>query len=63
MALVVMDMDTSSITGPPGDGQPAANGFGVNSRRVPPQGATEAVAGSEEKINKACPRSTTTRGR
>ena len=62
MALVVIDIDTSSITGPPGDGQPAAIGFGVKSRRVPPQGATEAVAGSEEKISSACPRSTT-RGR
>ena len=63
MALVVMDMDTSSITGPPGEGQPAAMGFGVKSRRVPPQGATEAVAGSEVKMSMACPRSTTTRGR
>jgi hypothetical protein len=61
MPFVVMDMETSIITGPAGLGQPAAIGFGVMIRRVPPQGATEAVPGSEDSSS-TWPRSTT-RGR
>ncbi len=56
MPLVVMDMDTSIITGPSGEGQPAASGFGVYSRRVPPNGATLAVDGSEQATSSIRPR-------
>ena len=48
MPFVVTEAETSIITGPSLAGIPTANGSGVNTACVPPNGATLAVAGSEQ---------------
>ena len=47
MAFVVVLMLTSSSTGAPFVGKPAASGFGVMREATPPWGATPAPEGSE----------------
>src|SRR5450830_672494 len=47
MPLVVIDAEMSTRKGVPEVGIPAAIGFGVNTARVPPNGATLCTAGSE----------------
>src|SRR4051812_23353565 len=55
--FVVVDMLTSSSTGPLDVGQPAASGLGVMIRPMPPCGVTLAPAGSELARIIASPRS------
>ena len=48
MPFVVSDAEMSTSTGPSSVGKPIASGFGVNTARVPPNGATLAAFGSEQ---------------
>ncbi len=47
MPFVTVDAEMSIRNGVPDVGMPAAIGFGVNTARVPPCGATLFTAGSE----------------
>ncbi|AEG94454.1 hypothetical protein Rta_33410 [Ramlibacter tataouinensis TTB310] len=59
--MVVMEVETSTMTGSPPVGMPTPIGLGENTPRVPPNGATLLVPGAEDISTRTRPSSATRR--